>query len=253
MEKGMKVVFHKDFYQVYASEPAAEQGRMEAIVEVIEPHVEFITAEPASDEDLQGVHSDSHIGSVRRRGLYPIAALAAGGAVQAAAIGLAEPAFGLIRPPGHHASSSSCWGFCYFNNMAVALERLKRTGKINNAYVLDIDLHYGDGTVNILGKKHWVTIHNLNAYDRNAYMDELAREMDRCDADIIGISAGFDNHERDWGGTLRTDDYREIGHMVRVAAERCKGGCFAVLEGGYNHLVLGHNVMALMEGMSTPL
>ena len=250
MEKKAKVIFHEDFYQVYTMDPAAEQGRMEAIMDVIEPHAEFIEAEAAAEEDLRAVHSDLHIESVKNRGLYPIAALAAGGAVQAAVTGLTEPAFGLIRPPGHHASSSSSWGFCYFNNMAVALEKLKRGGRISTAYVLDIDLHYGDGTVNILGDKDWVSIHNVTAYDRKAYLDDVTREMTRCKADIIGISAGFDNHERDWGGALRTDDYRQIGRMVRSAAERCNGGCFAVLEGGYNHLVLGHNVLALMEGVS---
>lgn len=245
----MKVVFHEAFYQVYTTDPAAGQGRMEAVMEVIEPHVALVTAVPASEEALRAVHSHAHIEGVKRRGLYPIAALAAGGALQAAAIGLAEPAFGLIRPPGHHASADSCWGFCYFNNMAFALAALKNSGKIVTAYVLDIDLHYGDGTVNILGSKEWVTIHNVTSYDRKEYMEEVALQMDRCDADIIGVSAGFDNHERDWGGTLRTDDYRDIGRMVRRAAARNNKGCFALLEGGYNHLVLGHNVMALIEGL----
>jgi acetoin utilization deacetylase AcuC-like enzyme len=248
----MKVVFHTDFYQAYTSDPAAESGRMEAVMRVIEPHVELATAQSASEEDIAAVHSDSHIGRVKALGLYPIASLAAGGAVQTARCGLSEPCFGLIRPPGHHASSDSCWGFCYFNNMAVALDRLRREKKIRRAYVLDIDLHYGDGTVNILGGKDWVTVHNVEAHDRDAYMKEVAREMDRCEADIIGISAGFDNHELDWGGTLATDDYEGIGRMVRKAADRSGGGCFAVLEGGYNHRVQGRNVMALMEGLSAP-
>jgi len=246
----MKVIFHEDFYQVYTSDPAAEAGRMEAVVKVIKNRVDFIQAKPASENDLLAAHTRSHIESVRNRGLYQIAALAAGGAIQAATIGLTEPCFGLIRPPGHHASSDSCWGFCYFNNMAVALERLKRVKSIENAYVLDIDLHYGDGTVNILGNKDWVTIHNVSSHDRKSYMDEVASEMKRCQADIIGISAGFDNHEEDWGGTLCTEDYREIGLMVREAALRSRGGCFAILEGGYNHQVLGHNVMALIEGLA---
>ncbi len=89
---------------------------------------------------------------VRREGVYDIAALAAGGAIQTAAIGLTEPCFGLIRPPGHHASAASSWGFCYFNNMAVALEKLYREKKIGTAFILDFDLHFGDGTVNILGR-----------------------------------------------------------------------------------------------------
>lgn len=246
----MKVIFHKDFYQVYTSDPASAAGRMEAVIGVIEHQVEFETAEPASEADIAAVHTASHIDHVRSRGLYQIAALAAGGAIQSAVLGLSEPCFGLIRPPGHHASSGSCWGFCYFNNMAIALERLRRTKEIESAYVLDFDLHFGDGTVNILESKDYVRIHNVVSHLRGDYMDEIADEMAHCRADIIGISAGFDNHEQDWGGTLRTDDYREIGRMVREAAERCEGGCFGILEGGYNHNVLGHNVMALIQGLS---
>ena len=246
----MKVIFHEDFYQVYTSDPAAAAGRLEAVVEVIAPEVEFLPAEPAPLEDIAAVHTESLIESIRGQGLFPIAALAAGGATQAATLGLTEPCFALVRPPGHHASSGSCWGFCYFNNMAIALARLKRTGKIQKAYVLDIDLHFGDGTVNILADKEWVTVHNVTSHTRHVYMREVADEMARCQADIIGISAGFDNHEEDWGGTLRTDDCEEIGRMVRVAAERCSGGCFGILEGGYNHQVLGHNVLALIRGLS---
>jgi acetoin utilization deacetylase AcuC-like enzyme len=246
----MKVIFHENFYQVYTSDPAAAAGRMEAIVEVIGGKVEFIAAQPAPEEDITAVHTKAHIAHVKAKGLYPIAALAAGGAIQAAMLGLSEPIFGLIRPPGHHASAASSWGFCYFNNMAIGLERLKRDKKIKSAYVLDIDLHFGDGTVNILKAKDYVTIHNVQANHRDAYMDEVANAMTRLKVDVIGISAGFDNHEDDWGGTLKTEDYREIGRMAREAAARCGGGCFAILEGGYNHMVLGHNVMALIEGLS---
>jgi acetoin utilization deacetylase AcuC-like enzyme len=245
----MKVIFHEDFYQVYASDPAAAAGRMEAIVEVIGPRVEFVTAEPASAADIVAAHSRSHMEHVRASGIYPIAALAAGGAIQAATLGLVEPSFGLIRPPGHHASSDSSWGFCYFNNMAIAIERLRKAKEIQSACVLDIDLHFGDGTVNILKNKRSVTIHNVAANTRTAYLDEIADQMKSCQADIIGISAGFDNHEQDWGGLLSTGDYREIGRMVREAAQRQGGGCFGILEGGYNHQVLGHNVLALIEGL----
>jgi hypothetical protein len=44
----MKVIFHEDFYQVYSGDPAAAAGRMQAVVENIEPHVEFVPAETAS-------------------------------------------------------------------------------------------------------------------------------------------------------------------------------------------------------------
>lgn len=246
----MKVVFHPDYYNVYTSDPAAEAGRLEAVMEVIEPHVTLVKPGPAEEDDIRAVHTESHVDYVRRWGLYDTAALAAGGAVEAASIGLKEPCFGLIRPPGHHASSDSAWGFCYFNNMAVAIDRLKRAGKIQSAYILDIDLHYGDGTVNILKHREGVVIHNVEAHSREDYMREVREEMSRCEADLVAVSAGFDNHERDWGGTLHTEDYQDIGRWVREAAQRSGGGCFAVLEGGYNHEVLGWNVMALIEGMS---
>ncbi len=247
----MKVVFHEDFYQVYTSDPAAEAGRMESVVDVIEPHVEFIPAEPALPQDIAAVHGPMHIQYVENQGLYNIAALAAGGAIQSARIGLSEPCFGLIRPPGHHASADSAWGFCFFNNMAIALETLHRQGKISSACVLDIDLHFGDGTVNILDGHDWVTVVNFEDHSRSPYLREVARVLENCRVDLIGISAGFDNHRDDWGGLLNTEDYEEIGAMVRTAADRNHGGCFGILEGGYNHAVLGENVLALILGMTS--
>lgn len=246
----MKVVFHEDFYQVYASDPAAAAGRLEAVMEVIGPRVEFVTAREADPMDISAVHTAGHIEHIRAMGLYPIAALAAGGAIQAATIGMKEPCFGLIRPPGHHASAGSAWGFCFFSNMAIAMSHLKRTGQISRAYVLDIDLHFGDGTDNILSRHDWVIVHNVEAASREAYVREVREAMEGCRADVIGISAGFDNHAQDWGGLLDTQDYRTIGAAVRAAAVRNGGGCFALLEGGYNHAVLGRNALALIEGLS---
>ena len=246
----MKVIFHNDFYRVYTADPAAAAGRMESIVEVITPHVEFVEAQPASEDQIAFVHHSAHIAYVRQSGLYPIAALAAGGAIQTAVLGMSTPCFGLIRPPGHHASAGSCWGFCYFNNMAIALEVLKRKGIINTAFVLDFDLHFGDGTVNILQSKDYITIHNPESNNRDTYLKEISGQLLSCRADVIGISAGFDNHREDWGGLLRTEDYHDIGNSVRTAALNYGGGYFAILEGGYNHQVLGDNALALIQGMS---
>lgn len=246
----MKVIFHEDFYQVYTGDPAAASGRMEAIVETIEPHVEFVPAKPAHRQHIAAVHTEMQIQQVENEGLYEIAALAAGGAIQTARTGLTEPCFGLIRPPGHHASAASCWGFCYFNNMAVALEALRRDNKIKSACVLDIDLHYGDGTENILGNRSWVDVFNIESGDRHSYLQQVEKVMQKCRADIIGISAGFDYHRADWGGLLHTEDYEKIGYYVRSASDRIGGGCYAILEGGYNHDVLGDNVLALIRGIS---
>jgi acetoin utilization deacetylase AcuC-like enzyme len=246
----MKVVFHEAYYPVYAGDPAAAAGRMEAIMDALDPELAIVEPDPATEEQIAAVHTPAHIERVKRSGVFEVASLAAGGAIRAAEIGLSEPCFGLIRPPGHHASADSAWGFCYFNNMAIALAHLHKTGKIESGYVLDIDLHYGDGTAAILGESDWAAVYNVAAVGRSAYLLKVKDEMEICKADVIGISAGFDNHQDDWGGTLATEDYRQIGRMVKTAAERCGAGYFALLEGGYNHRVLGQNVNALIEGMA---
>ncbi|MEZ4528495.1 MAG: hypothetical protein R2941_21485 [Desulfobacterales bacterium] len=113
------------------------------------------------------------------------------------------------------------------------------------------DLHYGDGTVNILGGEDWVHIYNPPERNREDYIREVARTLADVKADIIGISAGFDHHREDWGGLLETEDYYSMGAMVRATANKNHGGCFAILEGGYNHDVLGQSVAALMDGLSS--
>jgi acetoin utilization deacetylase AcuC-like enzyme len=246
----MKIVFHPDFYSVYTSDPAAAKGRMEAIMRAIDGLYPMVTAHPATDDQIALAHVERHISAVRKRGLHDIAALAAGGSIQAAEIGLTEPAFALVRPPGHHASAQSSWGFCYYCNMAVAVLSLQARGMIRSAFVLDFDLHYGDGNVNILGHRDWVTLHNPKERDRRSYIQSVAQLLSAQDYDIIGISAGFDHHVDDWGGLLETEDYATLGAIARAAADRSGGGCFAVLEGGYNHHVLGANVAALLEGMA---
>lgn len=245
----MKVVWSEKFIDCYATDPAAEPGRMEAIRDVIQDRVTFVAARPASEEEIAACHTRSHIEYVRRSGTYDIAALAAGGAIQAAEIGMTEPCFGLIRPPGHHASANSCWGFCYFNNMAIALEKLRNDGRIRKALVLDIDLHFGDGTVDILENKAYATLVNPASNFPADFVRQVDRALTTDEYDVIGISAGFDYAREDWGRLLGESDYTDIGRMVRETARKTGAGFFAILEGGYNHRVLGHNCMALLEGM----
>lgn len=245
----MKVVTHDDFREVYVNDPAAAPGRIEAILEALGKEVTFEEAFPAGSDDIEAIHSPSHIARVDKMGLYKISALAAGAAVQAAVTGMSEPCFALIRPPGHHASADSAWGFCYFNNMAIALDHLKRNGHIRTAYILDFDLHYGDGTVSILRDKGYVAIHNPTAENRQLYLKSVEENLASAQADIIGVSAGFDNHRLDWGGLLLTEDYQTMGRMVWETCRRLKVGCFSVLEGGYNHQVLGQNVVAFLRGL----
>lgn len=246
----MKVVYHESFCQCYADDAAAVEGRIESILAAIGNRFEFIRPDPASEEQILTVHTPEMIERAQRKGLYHIAALAAGGAITAARIGRTEPAFALIRPPGHHASRDIAWGYCYFNNMAIALTALKREGVIQTALVPDIDLHFGDGTVNILEDKPWATVVNPNNKGtRESYLDEISQILSKTEVDIIGVSAGFDLHKNDWGGLLLTEDYQEIGRLVRDASIRSGAGRFAVLEGGYNQEVLGQNVAAFLRGI----
>jgi len=245
----MKVVTHDDFLQVYVHDPAAAPGRIEAVLNAIRDEAILDEAMPAGWDDIAAAHTEAHIQSVTRQGLYNIAALAAGAAIQAAVTGMKEPCFALVRPPGHHASADSSWGFCYFNNMAIALEHLKRTGAISTAYVLDFDLHYGDGTVSILKDRGYVAIHNPEVEVRKTYLAEVEENLAGAKVDVIGVSAGFDNHIQDWGGLLQTEDYQAMGRMVHETSRRLGAGCFAVLEGGYNHRVIGENVRAFLRGL----
>jgi len=101
-----------------------------------------------------------------------------------------------------------------------------------------------------LRNRSWATVVNIEAHSRRRFLQQVESAMKNCRVDLIGISAGFDNHKEDWGGLLHTEDYEQIGSLVRSAALRNGGGCFAVLEGGYNHDVLGENVLALIQGLA---
>ena len=250
----MKVVYHERYREVYSSDPASQPGRIESIYNELHDQFEFVKPEPARERDLLLVHGKSHVEYIKVNPLlYEIASLAVGGAIKASEIALTgEPAFGLIRPPGHHASPNASWGFCYFNNIAISIEKLRHKGKIGKAAIVDIDLHFGDGTANFFGGVSDVTYFHPDAGSSPAFIDEISRFLAaiKDKVDIIAVSAGFDRHEQDWGGTLKTIDYFIIGKMIKEFAENmCEGKRFAVLEGGYNHTVLGRNVRSLLEGM----
>ena len=248
----MKVVYHRRYEEVYASDPAARAGRMNGIVKEVLPFFELVMPEPAAVGDIGLVHSDEHIKDVQRMILtYDIALLSAGGAIKAAELAAGgEPAFALIRPPGHHASRDHCWGFCFFNNVAISIAKLRKEGKIRTAVILDIDLHYGDGTASIFENVTGVIYFHPEGSSRKEFVDAVSRFLARTEADIVAVSAGFDRHEHGWGGLLKTEDYETIGGLVKEFAERvCQGRRYGVLEGGYNHHVLGENVHALLKGM----
>ena len=87
----MNVFFHPLFHEKYARDAAAKSGRMEAIVKEIARYVEFVDCVPAADVDILAAHDRFHFELIREAGLYEVASLAAGGAIQAAVRGMIEP------------------------------------------------------------------------------------------------------------------------------------------------------------------
>ena len=122
-----------------------------------EKNYEFLEPKPASEEDVLRVHYADYVWKLKKglvedpdtpayAEIYEYARLSAGGALLAAEVN----GFSLMRPPGHHAGHSGAAlgvytrGFCYVNNVAVAV---KASGK--SALILDVDGHHGNGTQEI--------------------------------------------------------------------------------------------------------
>lgn len=248
----MKIVYDKRFLIEYSDDPAAEKGRIESIYNELKGNYEFIKPEPASEDDIALVHSKQHIESIKGGRLYEIARLAVGGAIKASEIAYSgEPAFGLIRPPGHHAGADFYWGFCYFNNIAISIQKLRKNQKIKKALIVDFDLHYGDGTINIFANQTEVSYYHILRRTKTQQLYAFSKYLSKIKGyDIVAVSAGFDGHVEDWGKWLETEDYKELGSLIKDFAEReCEGRRYAVLEGGYNQKVLGKNVKAFLEGL----
>ena len=262
----------------------------------------------ATTEQLQGAHSAAHVAGLRAAmeplrtsgehcqidpdtsagpGSWQAAWRAAGAAVAAtdAVIdGSAQTAFCAIRPPGHHAERAAAMGFCFFNNVAIAVHHaLDVRGPscgIERVAVIDFDVHHGNGTEDIIAGDERVLMcsifqHPLYPYSgiepkgsnmvnvpiapygRGAQVREAVEHawLPRLEAfkpQMIFISAGFDAHREDELGQLGLveDDYAWITRqLVGVAERHAQGRIVSCLEGGYNLSALARSVAAHLRAL----
>ncbi len=133
----------------------------------------------------------------------------------------------------------------------MSVEKLRQKSHIGKAFIVDIDLCFGDGTANTFTGNSDIAYFHVDGVNRDNYLNNLSKFLETQKGyDLLAVSAGFDRHQQDWGGLLTTSDYFTIEKMIRESAlGECSGRRYAVLEGGYNHMVLGENVKAFLQGM----
>ncbi|MGN8157791.1 histone deacetylase family protein [Salinisphaera sp. SWV1] len=192
-----------------------------------------------------------------------------------------EAAFGLCRPPGHHAAFDQYGGYCFFNNAAIAAQAAREAGAARVA-ILDVDYHHGNGTQQILYDRDDVLFVSLHCdpldefphylgcadelgvdagegYNRNhtlppgadyaAWLAELEAAMsgiDEYDPDLVIVSLGVDTFAGDPIGRFKlgSDDFTDYGRRL---AGMNRPTLF-LMEGGYAVAEIGVNVVNVLSG-----
>ncbi len=100
-------------------------------------------------------------------------------------LGGERAAYGLCRPPGHHAARSMAGGYCFFNNAAIAAEAIVRaTGE--RVAILDVDYHHGNGTQQIFWRRGDVFYVSIHADPARQYPFFLGHANERGEGDGAG-------------------------------------------------------------------
>lgn len=167
-------------------------------------------------------------------------------------------AYALCRPPGHHAGPDWCAGYCYLNSAAAAAFTL-REGGAGPVGILDLDLHYPNGTAAIVASMDDVNLHSLHAWpvtnvaartvtprserehvvefegspDAETYLgavESSVESLSRCSAALV-VSLGYDTVKGDPHGdwAFAPEIFAQVG---RVLASSGLPVC-VVQEGGY--------------------
>jgi acetoin utilization deacetylase AcuC-like enzyme len=193
-----------------------------------------------------------------------------------------ETPFSLGRPPGHHAVADNAMGFCFFNNAAVAAGTAIARGDADRVAIFDWDVHHGNGTQDIFYDREdvfYASIHEKGLFPGTGAVDEvgtgagegttlnvplrsgagdadclaafetIATAIERFDADLLLVSAGFDAHRHDPISRLRvsTEGYALLTDRVREVAGEMGAALAFVLEGGYGLDTLSESVATVHE------
>ncbi len=189
-------------------------------------------------------------------------------------------AYGICRPPGHHAAPATFGGYCYLNNTALAAAWLATQGR--RVAVLDVDTHHGNGTQAVFWQRAdvlTVSIHgdpemhfpfysgfeaergegeghgtNLNlplpsGSGWSVYqsaMDRAIQAVGDFGADVLVVALGVDTHTKDRVLTLVDGDYPKLGRMLASAHLPT----VVIQEGGYSEGVLETAVPAVLSALS---
>ena len=171
----MKILFSEKCLEYNWPGHIERPERVRKALKFLKDEYEFLEPTPASQQDLLIVHNREYVDWIKNTAagsyfdgdtpapgnIYNYALLSTGSAIQASR----ENCFSFMRPPGHHAGKNgramgaSTLGFCYFNNIAVAVKKLEKS-----ALILDIDGHHGNGTQEIFQGDPNVSFISLHLY-----------------------------------------------------------------------------------------
>lgn len=236
---------------------------------------DFVLSQPADEEDILLAHSSRYVNKLKSGGLshkevlalelpfspelYDFARVYVGGTIDAGKRSLQDGLAVHIGGGFHHAFADHGEGFCILNDVAVAVLKLKKEGKIQRAMVVDVDVHQGNGTASILEGKDFVytfSIHQMDLYPAEKevssldvglwsgdgdekYLASLNAHIPRVylqfRPDIVFYLAGADPYEKDQLGGLKMtkDGLKERGKIVIGEARRLKIPVAVLLAGGY--------------------